>query len=95
MSSIGSIGSTSSMAHSMRGMKRPDPAEMAANLFSKLDTSGQGYISKSDLQSAVDKVSASTSATSSSSSIDDLFSTLDSDSDGKVTQQEFSESLQQ
>jgi hypothetical protein len=92
MSSIGAIGGNSSMMmQGMRGMKRPDPAEMAESLFAKLDTSGQGYIQKSDLQAAFDKVSS----TSSSSNVDELFSQLDSDSDGKVTQQEFSATLKQ
>jgi Ca2+-binding EF-hand superfamily protein len=99
MSSIDSIGSSSSMMmQSMRSMKRPDPAEAAANLFSKLDTSGQGYIQKSDLQAAYDKISASSTtsaSTSGTSDVDDLFSQLDTDSDGKVTKQEFSDSLKQ
>ncbi|MBT9539163.1 MAG: EF-hand domain-containing protein [Thiobacillus sp.] len=81
----------------MRGTRqRPDPAEMAENLFAQLDTSGQGYIQKSDLQAAYDKVSSSTStsnASSASSNVDDLFAQLDTDSDGKVTKQELSDSL--
>lgn len=99
MSSISSIGSSNSMMmqgmNGMRGMRqRPDPAEMAVNLFSQLDTSGQGYIQKSDLQAAFDKVSSSTStSTSASSNVDDLFAKLDTDSDGKVTRQEFSDTL--
>lgn len=99
MSSIGGIGSGSSMMmQSMRSMQRPDPAEAAANLFTKLDTSGQGYIQKSDLQAAYDKISASSTtsaSTSGTSGIDDLFSQLDTDSDGKVTKQEFSDALKQ
>jgi Ca2+-binding EF-hand superfamily protein len=73
----------------MQGMQRPDPAQMAEKLFSKLDASGQGYIQKSDLQAAFDKISDA------SSSADDIFSQLDTDSDGKVTKQEFSDSLKQ
>jgi Ca2+-binding EF-hand superfamily protein len=99
MSSIGSIGSNSSMnMQGMHGMKRQDPAKMAEKLFSKLDTAGQGYIQKADLQAAFDKVGASTSSTSgstTSSSIDDLFSSLDTNNDGKVTKQEFSDTLKQ
>lgn len=98
-SSIGSIGSNASAMMAMRGMHRPDPAQMAEKLFSQLDASGQGYIQKSDLQAAFDKM-ASASATSSSSSsaasgVDDLFSKLDTNSDGKVTKQEFSDTLKQ
>lgn len=94
MSSISNIGGSASIAmQSMRSMQRPDPAQMAEKLFSKLDASGQGYIQKSDLQAAFDKISATTS--SEASSADDLFSQLDTDSDGKVTKQEFSDSLKQ
>lgn len=98
MSSIGSLGSTSSSMAMMHGMRRPDPAKMAEDLFSKLDTSGQGYLQKSDLQAAYDSISTSSSSSTTSStdtsSVDDLFAQLDGDSDGKVTQQEFSDSLQ-
>jgi len=95
MSSISSLGSTSSSMSMMHGMRRPDPAKMADNLFSKLDTSGQGYLTKADLQTAMDNVSSSSSSSSSSttSSVDDLFSKLDTNSDGKVTKQEFSDTL--
>lgn len=95
MSSIGSVSSSSStLMQSMQGMrKRPDPEQMAENLFSKLDTSSQGYIEKSDLQAAFDTISSD--STSSATSVDELFSQLDTDSDGKVTQQEFSDTLRQ
>ncbi|MFZ2855122.1 MAG: EF-hand domain-containing protein [Rhodocyclaceae bacterium] len=97
MSSISGIASSSSMMQGMqgmRGMKKPDPAEMADNLFSKLDTSGQGFIQKSDLQSAFAQISSSSQASDTSSNVDELFSQLDTDSDGKVTKQEFSDTLQ-
>jgi hypothetical protein len=50
--SIGSINSSSAsmMMSGMKGMQRPDPSKMADQLFSKLDTKGQGYIEKGDLQ---------------------------------------------
>jgi Ca2+-binding EF-hand superfamily protein len=92
MSNISSVGGYSSMMQGMQGMKRPDSKQMAEDLFSKLDTSGQGYLSKSDLETAFNKVSSS-SDSSSSSNVDDLFSKLDSDGDGKVTKQEFSDTL--
>lgn len=89
---INGINTSSMMAMGMmRPMKRPDPGEMAQNLFSKLDTQNQGYIEKSDLQSALTQPSDS----SASSNVDELFSQLDGDGDGKVTQQEFSDSLKQ
>lgn len=97
MSGIGSISGGNS-AWMMQGMRqRPDAAQMAENLFSKLDTSGQGYIQKSDLQTAFDKIatasSPSSNATSSASTVDDLFAKLDTDSNGKVSKQEFTDVL--
>jgi len=96
MSSIGSIGS--SMMSGMQRMQRPDPAKMANDLFSKLDTTGKGYLEKSDLQSAFDQMSSTSGSTSSSSSgtasASDVFKSLDSDSDGKITQDEMTSGLQ-
>ena len=74
----------------MQGMGRPDPAKMAENLFAKIDTGGQGYIEKSDLQSAFDKISSSSDK---SPSVDELFTKLDTNSDGKVTKSEFTDTL--
>jgi len=90
--SISSINSSSSAMMS-GAMKRPDPAKMAEDLFSKLDTSGKGYIEKSDLQTALGKVSQSDSS-SSSTSADDMFSKMDSDGNGKVTKEEMSATIQ-
>lgn len=92
MSNIGSIGGTSAWQN-LRAVQRPDPAEMASKLFAKLDTSGQGYLQKSDLQAAFDKLSTNSAA--STSNVDSLFSTLDANSDGEVTKQEFSDTLSQ
>ena len=88
MSSIGGISGSNGMV--MQGMHRPDPAKMAENLFAKLDTRGQGYVEKSDLQSAFDKISSSSDQ---SSSVDELFTKIDTNSDGKVTESEFTTTL--
>lgn len=97
MSSISGVGGNSAMMQGMggmRGMQRPNPEKMAENLFSQLDVSGQGYIEKADLQSAFDNLSSSgTTSSGSTSNVDELFTALDTDSDGKVTQQEFSDTL--
>ena len=96
MTSISGISNSSAMMQGMSGMRamqRPDPAQMAENLFTQLDTSGQGYLQKADLQSALDKLSSSASSTSDSSNVDELFASLDADSDGKVTKNEFTDGL--
>ncbi|GAO36238.1 putative calcium binding protein [Sulfuricella sp. T08] len=80
------------MMGGMNGMQRPDPSKMADKLFSKLDTKGQGYIEKSDLQSAFDQV-LSNKSSSKTPSVDDVFKALDGNSDGKVTKQEMSDSV--
>lgn len=90
MSSINSIGSSNNMAM-MHSMRRPDPAKMAEQLFDKLDTSGQGYLQKTDFESAFSSIASSSSSTD----VDSLFTQLDGDSDGKVTKQEFSTALSQ
>lgn len=103
---VSSVGSHYSANSAYTTRTRPDPSEVASKLFSKLDTKGQGYIQESDLESAFSKVyssssSASATATDSSSSsqassdASQLFSALDSNSDGQVTESEFSSGLQQ
>jgi Ca2+-binding EF-hand superfamily protein len=87
-SSISSIGSNISMMMGMQRPPRPDSSKLAEDLFAQIDTTGKGYIEKSDLATALQQVNSS-----SSSSADDLFDSLDSDGDGKVTQDEMSSGL--
>jgi Ca2+-binding EF-hand superfamily protein len=90
---ISSVNSSSSvMLGGMKNMQRPDASKMAEDLFSKLDTSGKGYIEKSDLASALSNISGSSS--SSSSAADEMFTKLDSNGNGKVTQEEVSATLE-
>ncbi|MBI4996324.1 MAG: EF-hand domain-containing protein [Rhodocyclales bacterium] len=67
---------------------RPDSSKLAEELFAQIDTTGKGYIEKSDLESAFQQVSSTTGASS-----DELFTSLDSDGDGKVTRDEMSSGL--
>ena len=100
MSSVGSVSSSVATNYTAisatQRRHRPDPAKMADDLFSKLDTSGKGYIEQSDLESALSGMTSTSSAQSvgSSASASEIFSQLDSNSDGKVTQDELSTSLQ-
>ncbi|MCK9199929.1 MAG: EF-hand domain-containing protein [Gallionella sp.] len=97
MSSIGAIGGSSnwSAMQGMQGMRRPPDGgqKMAADLFSQIDSSGQGYIDKSALQAAFEQ-SSSTGGASSSGNVDELFSALDGNSDGKISKDEFTDSFQ-
>lgn len=77
-----------SSSYSSMSMQRPDPTQMASKLFSKLDTKSQGYLEKSDLESAFASISGD------GDNVDALFSKMDSDSDGKVTESEMSSTLQ-
>lgn len=72
-------------------MPRPDSLQIASKLFSALDTKNQGYIEKSDLESALSQAESSDST----SAADELFTRLDSDGNGKITQTELSDSLKQ
>lgn len=90
--SCGTGGCSSAKMGGMNGLQRPDSSKMADKIFSKLDTKGQGYIEKSDLQSAFDQV-ASKGSSSNTPSVDDVFKALDGDGDGKVTKQEMSDGV--
>jgi hypothetical protein len=79
---ISSIGNSSGYA-----------SQIASTLYSRLDTKNQGYFEVSDIQSALENASSS-STSSTASSASDVFSQLDSNSDGKVTKDELTSSLQ-
>ncbi len=90
MTTIGGSGSFYNNTQAMGGMRpppRPDPSKLAEDLFSQLDTKGQGYLEKSDLQSAFE------SSASGSASVDEVFSSLDGDGDGKITKEEMTSGL--
>lgn len=68
-------------------------SQFASALFSKIDTRQQGYISEDDLTTAFSMVDK---ARGKSSNIDaaEVFKQFDSDSDGKVTKDEFSSAIE-
>lgn len=63
----------------------------ADSVFSKLDTKKQGYIEKTDLQSALS--ATDDGGGMQSGDIDDAFSALDGDGDGKVTKSELTDAM--
>lgn len=88
-SAIGSYGSYQGMMPAMQGQRprRPEASEVAAQMFSELDTGQQGYLQESDLSDALGAIGSSDGA--------ELFAALDGDSDGKVTQDELTSKLQE
>ncbi len=103
MSSISSVSSNNAWMQTQMGT-RPTAAQqgkMAEDAFSKIDTSGKGSFDIASLTTAVNKAVASSqsqgnsNATFSATDVQTAFAKFDSDSDGKVTQQEFTSTLSQ
>lgn len=99
MSSISSVSSSNSWMQAQMKI-RPSSAQqtkLAEDAFSKIDTGGKGSFDIAGLTSAVNTaLSGNQTKTSfSSSDVQTVFSKMDSDSDGKVTQQEFTSTLSQ
>ena len=67
----------------------------ADELFSKLDSDGDGSVSKSELESAFQSIAAANGgdATTATQQADDLFAKLDSDGDGAVSQSETEQAM--
>ncbi len=89
------IGIVSSVIQAVRAFSPPEapqqtqqPQQKADRLFEELDAMQQGFIQRSDLQTAFDRI-----ATTTSSNADALFARLDADGDGAITRNEFSGSI--
>lgn len=98
MTAIGSVssGMQAMGGYGMRGMQRPGVAELANQVFSKLDSRNQGYLEQSDIASALESLGQSgASQSGASASADDVFNALDGNGDGKVSKAEFADSLKQ
>jgi len=94
MSGISGVSGSSMMFSGINSgsrMQPPDPSKMADDLFSKLDTKGQGYLEKSDLQTAFNAISSSNGQSANTPNVDDVFKQLDSNGDGKITKQEMTD----
>lgn len=75
---------------SMQGPRRgqhPDADQIASRLFEKLDTAQQGYLEASDFETAIAQLASGQDKGS------ELFSALDEDGDGKLTQTELATRL--
>ena len=98
MSSVGSMqggfaGGQSAMFSGVRQHHhhhRPDAGRLAEQVYTKLDSTGQGYVEQGALEAAFDKVSPSGGGTQTA---DQMFAALDTDTDGKLTQEEFTSGI--
>jgi len=84
MSAISGLGSSSSYT----GYGSVDPAKMKEKMFAAMDANGDGNVSKTELQSLLDKMSAA-SGTSSTVSVDDIMNSVDTNGDGAINKSEF------
>ncbi len=94
MSTISGMGAGNSW---MMVQQRPSPAKMAESLFTKLDTSGKGYIEKGEIQSGLNQIAGSENVgagAKNGASADDIFQNLDGNSDGKITKNEMASGIE-
>ena len=78
---VSAIGQSGDMAATRK--------EMMQNLFKKLDTDGNGTISKDELQKAADQRKADgKGAPANAPSVDDIFKSADTNGDGGISQDE-------
>lgn len=89
ISGIGSSGSSQSMAALWSKASRPDPSQMAQELFSSTDADGSGAITQEELTAAL----AAKSSDGAGPDATELFKTLDADGDGLVTESEHESGL--
>lgn len=94
---MSSINSISGIGYSS-SMQPPDPSKMVDKLFSKLDPTGKGYITKSDLQTAMVQMSvpgssSGANSSGSSTSVDEIFKKIDTNGDGKITKDEMTSGM--
>ncbi|MFZ4504674.1 MAG: EF-hand domain-containing protein [Methylovulum sp.] len=93
---ISSLHSRSS-AIMLSTMQRPDPSKIANELFTKLDTTGKGYIEQRDIEKALNTLPAGKSTANASTSkteADALFTKMDSNGNGKLTKEEMLAAVQ-
>ncbi|WP_028311070.1 EF-hand domain-containing protein [Derxia gummosa] len=93
MSTIGSIGGSTMQGWGRTGgAERGGGARMQQEMFNKLDGDGDGAISKTEMQSALDSLTSASGSTS-STSVDDIFKRADSDGDGSLSSDELSSDM--
>lgn len=91
MTSISSSMSSLSGYACMQSASRPKPGGAKPD-FSKIDTDGSGGLDKSELQAMLNQRASDTGSTEAIDS-DELFSRLDADADGSITEQELKDGM--
>jgi len=66
---------------------RPPP-QIQEQMFSKIDSDGDGSVSLSEFEAGAAKAAGGTASTADTSKIDDLFKSADTDGDGQLTEAE-------
>lgn len=91
---ISSINSSSTAYSSMQVKRpqKPDASKMADAMFAVLDAKNQGFVDKTDLTKALSTVDQ-TKTGSAPVTADEAFKLLDTNSDGKITKQEFADDM--
>lgn len=85
ISSIGSSGYSQSMTAMWGQKSRPDPEEMAQELFTSTDADGSGGIT---LEEMTEAIAAKSDGSGNGPDAEELFNSMDTDGDGVVTEEE-------
>lgn len=89
MSTISGVSGSGDAWANMKAQR----SQMQAKMFAKVDTDSSGGVDKTELQSLLADVAKKTGVTNSSSS-DELFSKMDSNSDGSLSSDELGQGMQ-
>lgn len=88
MSTISGVSSAGDAWANMKAQR----SQMQAKMFTKVDTDSSGGVDKTELQSLLDDVAKKTGVTNSST--DELFSKMNSNSDGSLSSDELGQGMQ-
>ena len=93
MSTISGISTSSAWSNTSATRSNRPPGGMSPDkMFAKVDTDGDGSVSKTELQGMLDGIAKKTGVTNSSST-DDLFSKMDGNGDGSLSKDELGKGM--
>ncbi|WP_114973855.1 EF-hand domain-containing protein [Rhodoferax ferrireducens] len=90
MSTISGVSGSGDAWAAMKAQR----SQMQAKMFAKVDTDSSGGVDKTELQGLLTDVAQKTGVTNDSSSSDELFSKMDSNSDGSLSSDELDQGMQ-